>query len=130
MQFLYETKSESPSMSYPKTGISFTEVKLIPILKLHALAEKYDVPSLRRATADDFEDVGKDFAYFLDYEAFERLVHAHYPFCTAPMCDISQALVNFVIRKGYGLMRHSKIDDLVMHYGNLGRENVYLGQAC
>jgi hypothetical protein len=128
MEFFYnmELETESVSLSANDTLCD----KMVPIINLHTLADKYDAKFLQNAAASAFK-VGTDsYHYPLDFKDVAKLVNAHYPFCSTVMGAMSQAIINFILRVGSVHVKNGLLDNLALQYGNLGGDLYLLGKAA
>jgi hypothetical protein len=129
MKFFYNMNLtvEAPT-TYEVDG-THVKQKLVPIIGLHALAEKYDAELLQRASADAFQRSSVNIQRTLTIDELELLVRAHYPFCTATCGDMGLAIVTFMMKKSSLLMRNIRCHALVREYGIFGGD-LYIEGTC
>jgi hypothetical protein len=128
MKFFYHPKFETPApiINSPTTSASKTET-LVSIIGFHALAEKYEATLFLAASADAFKQVSATYQRPLTEIDLESLVHAHYPYCTRTLCEMSEVIVSFFIENNCTFNFRSKINELAMLYGNFGADMLILG---
>jgi len=95
---------------------------LLPLIHLHALADKYDAKALQEATSNSAEEITKSYPYELTAKDAELMIKAHYPFCTSVMGDMGQVITKFILRKESALMRTNAFDNFVHVYANFGAD--------
>jgi hypothetical protein len=128
MEFFYNMELETESLS--SSSSSAVCDKMVPIITLHTLADKYDAKALQSAAASAFK-VGTDsHDYGLEFKDVAKLIDAYYPFCSTVMGAMSQAIINFILRVSPSHLKGKLLDKLVLQYGNLGGDLYLLGKAA
>lgn len=120
-----DTKSGLFEKKYnPKSTVE----ELTDIVDCYALADKYDARPFMDALLKHFKQVVVPFSGSLREDDIQTLVHAHYPYCTAPMCSMSEALVSFMLKTETPEIFGSKlVQELILQYGNFGADLLVLG---
>jgi len=95
---------------------------LLPLIRLHALADKYDAKVLQEATSNSAKEITKSYPYEFTAKDAELLIKAHYPFCTSVMGDMGQVITDFILRKKPVLIGTEAFDNFVQMYANFGAD--------
>lgn len=127
--FFYHTKFDTQSGLFanainPKSIIE----ELTDVVDCYSLADKYDARPFMDALLERFNKMTAPFSGLLTGDNIQMLVHAHYPYCTAPMCSMSEAIVCFMFKNnGAEIFGSKKVQELVLQYGNFGADLLVVG---
>ncbi|KAI4608030.1 hypothetical protein J4E83_009213 [Alternaria metachromatica] len=128
MEFFYGLDLERTPTSDNENEIIRDDI--VPIVELHALADKYDANLLQKAAVVAFKAGTDELVSLPDWKSFEMLVNAHYLTCPGTMGAMSQAIVKYMYRisRSYFLW-DGYFDKLAAKHGNFGADSYLVGRA-
>ncbi|USP78078.1 hypothetical protein yc1106_05352 [Curvularia clavata] len=129
MYFFYHMDFDKQSGLFDKTRNPRSLIEeLTDIVDCYSLADKYDAGPFLDALLERFKQVTAPFSGNLTENNIKMLVHAHYPYCTAPMCSMSEPLVSFMFKNdGVEIFGSKMVQELILQYGNFGTDLLVLG---
>lgn len=129
MYFFYHVDFDKHSDLFDKTSNPKAIIEeLTDIVDCHSLADKYEARPFMDALLERFKQMNAPFSGILTGDNIQMLVDAHYPYCTAPMCSMSEALVSFMLRKNsVEIFGSKKVQELILQHGNFGADLLVMG---
>lgn len=128
MEFFYGMDLERTPKSANVNNIIQDEI--VPIVQLHALADKYDANILQKAAVLAFKTGTDKLAAGPAYDSLAKLIDAHYVTCPETMGAMSQAIVKYIYRfSGSYHLPDGSFDKLAAKHGNFGADLYLVGRA-
>ena len=127
MQFFYNMELKKPPRV--ENVDKFFKSDVIPLVALHAVADKYDAKSLQEAALIAFKSHTDELGYIPSFETLTILIHAYYSVYLGVMGDMGQAIVKHIFRTYTYPLKTGKYDALVVQYGNFGADLFLVGRA-
>jgi hypothetical protein len=119
-----------------KTGSTISNINThlenhaVPIIALHALADKYDAKALQEAAVVAFKScTDDDMLSSPAFSAVAMLINAHYSGCSGALGAMGQAIVKYVFRVGSRYLRDGSMDKLVTQHAILGADLYLVDRA-
>jgi hypothetical protein len=127
MEFFYNMDIKTDStFSNPNTHL---KNHAVPIIALHALADKYDAKALQEAAVVAFKTCTKDMLTIPGFPAVAMLINVHYSGCSGVLGAMSQAIVKYVFRVGSCYLKDGSMNKLVVQHAILGADLYLVGRA-
>ncbi|KAI4690239.1 uncharacterized protein J4E84_004423 [Alternaria hordeiaustralica] len=127
MEFFYnmDLKKSHPCYDIDK----FVKTDVVPIISLHALADKYDAKILQETAISAFKTQTGRIRIHPAIETVHMLVHAYYSACSVVRSGMGEAIVQYIFKVNLYGLRNGEYGELCVQYSNLGADFYLVGIA-
>ncbi|KAI4934749.1 hypothetical protein J4E85_002607 [Alternaria conjuncta] len=127
MEFFYnmDLKMSPPCYDIDK----FIKTDVLPIISLHALADKYDAKILQETAISAFKTRTSKIRESPGIKTVHTLVHAYYSACSVVRSGMGEAIVQYIFKAPRYDLENGEYDKLCMQYSILGADFYLVGIA-